>query len=81
MEIYLAIMTTVLVVSQIVRCVQNAIQLHRQEILFKEQLGQLKDITQEDLDYQKRAYRAIVRYLEGGEEDMWKGRYEDLYGK
>ena len=40
MNTYLAIITTVLVITQIVRLIQNAVQLHRQNILFKEQLGQ-----------------------------------------
>lgn len=39
MNIYLAIITTVLVITQIVRLIQNAVQLHRQKILFKEKYG------------------------------------------
>lgn len=64
MTTYLAIITTVLVVTQIIRVVQNAISLHKQEILFKEQLGQIQDITQEDLDTQRKAYRLIVEHFE-----------------
>ena len=37
MNTYLAIITTVLVITQIVRLIQNAVQLHRQNVLFKEQ--------------------------------------------
>ena len=48
MDIYLTIMVTILVITQVVRITQNTIQLHRQNILFKEQLSQLKDVTQED---------------------------------
>ena len=59
MNIYLTIMVTVLVLAQIVRIVQNTIQLRRQCKLFQAQLGQLDDITQEDLDVQRRAYRLI----------------------
>lgn len=83
MNTYLAIMTTVLVVTQVVRVIQNAVQLHRQHILFKEELGHLADtkITEEDFNTQRKAYRLIVDYLQQGEEDMWKGRWEDLYGK
>lgn len=55
---------TFLVLTQIVRIVQNTIQLRRQYKLFQAQLGQLDDITQEDLDMQRRAYRLIVDYLE-----------------
>lgn len=60
MNIYLTIMVTVLVLTQIVRIVQNTIQLRRQHKLFQAQLGQLDDITQEDLDVQRRALEKEV---------------------
>ena len=59
MNTYLTIMVTILVLTQIVRIIQNTIQLRRQA-----QLGQLDDITQEDLDMQRRAYRLIVDHFE-----------------
>ena len=66
MNTYLAIITTVLVITQIVRLIQNAVQLHRQNILFKEQLGHLADCgpTEQDFENQRKAYRLIVNYLE-----------------
>ena len=66
MEIYLAIITTVLVVSQIVRCVQNAVQLRRQRIVFEKQLKELADmeLTERDFETQRKAYRLMVEYLE-----------------
>lgn len=66
MNTYLAIITTGLVITQIVRMIQNAVQLHRQNILFKEQLGHLADtkITEEDFKTQRRAYQLIINYLE-----------------
>lgn len=64
MNTYLAIITTVLVITQIIRVIQNRIQLHRQNVLFQKQLGQIEDVTQEDLDRQRKAYRLIVEYLE-----------------
>ena len=64
MNTYLAIITTVLVVTQIIRLIQNAVQLHRQNVLFKKQLGQIEDVTQEDLDIQRKAYRLMVEYFE-----------------
>jgi hypothetical protein len=72
MNIYLAIITTVLVITQIVRLIQNAVQLHRQNILFKEQLGHLADCnpTEQDFENQRKAYRLIVNYLEE------KGQYK-----
>ena len=64
MNTYLTIMVTILVLTQIVRIIQNTIQLRRQYKLFQAQLGQLDDITQEDLDVQRRAYRLIVDHFE-----------------
>lgn len=66
MNTYLAIITTVLVITQIVRMIQNAVHLHRQNVLFKEQLGQLVDCnpTKQDFENQRKAYQLIVDYLE-----------------
>ena len=66
MNTYLAIITTVLVITQIVRLIQNAVQLHRQNVLLKEQLGRLADCdpTEQDFENQRKAYRLIVDYLE-----------------
>lgn len=66
MNTYLAIITTVLVITQIIRLIQNAVQLHRQNVLFKKQLGQLTDCnpTKQDFENQRKAYRMIVDYLE-----------------
>ena len=72
MNTYLAIITTVLVITQVVRMIQNAVQLHRQNILFKEQVGHLADCnpTEQDFENQRKAYRLIVDYLEE------KGQYK-----
>lgn len=66
MNTYLAIITTALVVTQIIRLIQNAVQLHRQNVLFKKQLGQLANCepTEKDFETQRKAYRLIVEYLE-----------------
>lgn len=66
MNTYLAIITTALVVTQIIRLAQNAVQLHKQSILFKEQLGQLAEcnITEKDFETQRKAYQLIVNRLE-----------------
>lgn len=63
MDTYLAIITTALVATQIIRLIQNAVQLYRQNVLFKKQLGQIEDVTQEDLEVQRKAYRLMVEYL------------------
>lgn len=64
MNIYLTIMVTILVLTQIIRIAQNTIQLRRQNKLIKAQLAQLDDVTQDDFDMQRRAYRLIVEHFE-----------------
>lgn len=64
MNIYLTIMVTVLVLTQIIRITQNAIQLRRQNKLFKAQVAQLDDVTQDDFDMQRKAYKLIVEHFE-----------------
>ena len=77
MNTYLAIITTVLVITQIVRLIQNAVQLHRQNVLLKEQLGRLADCnpTKQDFENQRKAYRLIVDYL--GEKAQYKIRNKE----
>lgn len=60
MEIYLAIITTVLVITQVIRVTQNAVQLHRQV----KSIAHLEDVTNQDLRTQKRAYELLVEFLE-----------------
>lgn len=66
MNNYLVIVTTILVISQVIRITQNAISLHRQRKKFEHNIGHLKDleIEKEDFAYQKKAYRLIVEKLE-----------------
>lgn len=65
MNTYLTIITTVLVITQIIRVTQNAIQLRRQNKEYKRQLGELADmkVTKEDYLMQRKANRLIVEYL------------------
>lgn len=63
MNIYLTIITTVLVLTQIIRITQNHIQLRRQDKLFKAQLGQIDNVTQDDLDMQRDVYRMLYAEL------------------
>lgn len=63
MNTYLTIITTVLVLAQIIRITQNHIQLRRQNKLFKAQLGQIDNVTQNDLDMQRDVYRMLYAEL------------------
>ena len=71
MNTYLAIITTVLVIAQIIRLIQNTIQLRKQDILFKAQLKKLAgmELTERDFETQRKAYRLAVEFFERREED------------
>lgn len=66
MNNYLVIITTVLVITQVIRVTQNAISLHRQKIKFKKNLGELTEweVKKEDFEMQRKAWRLIVEKLE-----------------
>ncbi len=70
MNNYLVIITTVLVITQVIRIAQNAINLHRQNTLYKRQLKDLAEyeLQKEDFEMQRKAYRLIVERL-GGENE------------
>lgn len=65
MNMYLTVITTVLVITQIIRVTQNAIQLHRQNTLYEKQLGELAEleVKKEDFEMQRKANRLIVERL------------------
>lgn len=63
MTIYLAIITTVLVATQVIRIVQNSISLHRYKKLAKSEIDRLGKVEDEDIEMQKEAYRLIVSRL------------------
>ena len=71
MNTYLAIITTVLVITQIIRLIQNTIQLRKQDILFKAQLKELAgmELTERDFETQRKAYRLAVEFFERRAED------------
>ncbi len=64
MNTYLTIMVTVLVATQVIRIAQNTIQLHRQNKLIKKEIAHLSDVTQEDFDNQRKAYKLAIEYFE-----------------
>ena len=66
MDKYLVIITTVLVITQVIRITQNSISLHRQKVEFKKNLGELAEweVKKEDFEMQRKAWRLIVEKLE-----------------
>lgn len=81
MNVYLAIITTVLVLTQIIRLIQNAIQLHRQEKAIAKDLAWLKDndISERDFDVQRDCFYLLRQYLEKELEINYGAETEDYY--
>lgn len=71
--IYLQIVVTVILLTQLVRTIQNGISLYRQNKVFKESCGQLSDVTQQDLENQRKAYRMMVAHYEREEKNLKGG--------
>ena len=67
MNTYLTIITTALVLTQIIRITQNHISLRRQNKLYKGQMEELLDvdIRKEDFETQRKAYKLIIEKPEG----------------
>lgn len=63
MNTYLAIITTVLVVTQIIRLLQNTISLIRQNKLIKAQLDELGEITDNDLNRKLEIDKMLITLL------------------
>lgn len=87
MNTYLAIITTVLVITQIIRVIQNATQLRRQKVLFKTQLKELADmeLTERDFETQRKAYCLAVEFFEQKQKKcescLYRSQYPDENGK
>lgn len=69
MNIYIAIIGTFLVVCEIIRVIQNYINLRHQNKVFESECGHLSEVTEQDLQTQREAYRLIVQYLTSHEFD------------
>ena len=63
MNTYLAIITTVLVVTQIIRLLQNTISLNRQNKLIKAQLDEIGEITDNDLNRKLEIDKMLITLL------------------
>lgn len=71
--IYLQIVVTVILLTQLARVIQNGINLYRQNKTFKDACGQLSDVTQEDMENQRKAYRLMVEHYEREEKNLKGG--------
>ena len=66
MNTYLTIMVTILVATQIIRIVQNAINLYRQRDVIQKQIGWIKDTypTEAEFIEQREVYHMLHEWLE-----------------
>lgn len=65
MNVYLTIMVTVLVVTQVIRITQNHIQLYRQHKKIEKTLGWFKDndVSERDFDIQRKVFYLLYDKL------------------
>ena len=62
--IYLQVVLTIILVTQLIRVIQNGVNLAHQSKVFKESCEQLGDVTKEDMENQRKAYRMMIEYYE-----------------
>lgn len=71
MNKYLTFITTILVVTQVIRVTQNAISLHRQEKDIKKVCGWLKDndVSEQDFNIQREVFYMLHDWLGGNRKE------------
>lgn len=71
MTTYLTIITTVLVLTQIIRITQNHISLFRQEKEIKKNIGWIKDnsVSERDFEVQREVFYMLYEKLKEGEQE------------
>ena len=74
MNIYLTIMVTVLVATQVIRITQNHIQLVRQRKEIDKTIGWFKDnnVSEYDFEVQREVYYLLLEKLKGEREQHGK---------
>ena len=63
MLLYIAIILSLILVTQIIRVIQNGINLYRNSKIVDREVERLGGVSNEDLETQKEAYRLIVRHF------------------
>lgn len=71
MTVYLTIITTALVITQIIRLIQNAINLHRQKKEIEKNLNWFgeREVTKEDFDCQREVMYLLREKLRGEQDE------------
>ena len=67
MNKYMTVITTILVITQVIRVTQNAISLHRQEKDIKKVCGWIKDndVSEKDFNTQREVFYMLHDWLSG----------------
>ena len=67
MNKYMTFITTILVITQVIRVTQNAISLHRQEKDIKKVCGWIKDndVSEKDFNTQREVFYMLHDWLSG----------------
>ena len=78
MNVYLAIITTALVITQIIRTTQNAIELRRQKKQFDKTIGWFNDndISERDFEVQREVFYELLEWLKAQKGDDTVRCYE-----
>lgn len=63
MLLYISIILSLILVTQIIRVTQNGINLYRNSKIVDREVERLGGVSNEDLETQKEAYRLIVRHF------------------
>lgn len=63
MLLYIAIILSLILVTQIIRVTQNGINLYRNSKIVDREVERLGGVSNEDLETQKEAYRLIVKHF------------------
>lgn len=63
MLLYIAIILSLILVTQVIRVTQNGINLYRNSKIVDREVERLGGVSNEDLETQKEAYRLIVRHF------------------
>ena len=63
MDKYLVVITTILVVTQVIRIIQNTLSLYKQNKLFEAEMGQISDITDSDLKRKMEVDKLLIELL------------------
>lgn len=80
MNTYLIIITTVLVLTQVIRLIQNTISLFRQQKKIDEAVGWIRknDVSENDFEVQRAVFYMMLKYLQDKGYKFYSGDRADI---